>query len=218
MLKFRQMKKERIQTKAEELVNAVTHGIGFGLAIAALIILVVFAAKTGEWVYVAGTLVFGLALTALYFASMMYHSLPQGKWKDRFHVLDHVSIYLLIAGSYTPVTLIAMPGAWKWFIIIVIWTAAITGIVLKLFWFKRFKIFSLILYAVMGWMIIIALKPLIENVNTTSLIFMTAGGIFYTAGIGFYVWKNLKFSHSIWHLFVLGGSICHFFMVFFVLV
>jgi hemolysin III len=218
MKQINTMKKERIQTKTEEIINAVTHGIGFGLAITALVILVVFASRTGEWMYIAGTLIFGLALTTLYFASMMYHSLPQGKWKDRFHVLDHVSIYLLIAGSYTPVTLIAMPGPWKWIIFIVIWGAALTGIVLKLFWFKRFMLFSLILYAVMGWMIIIALKPLIENVNTTSLIFMTAGGILYTLGIGFYVWKSLKFSHSIWHLFVLGGSICHFFMVFFVLV
>jgi hemolysin III len=212
------MKKERLQTKTEEIINAVTHGIGFALAIAALVILTVFASRTGDWVSITGTVIFGISMMSLYFASMMYHSMPYGKWKDRFHVLDHVSIYLLIAGSYTPVTLIAMPGTWKWIIISVIWASALAGIVLKLFWFKRFKIFSLILYAVMGWMIIIALKPLIENVNTTSIIFMTAGGISYTAGIGFYVWKSLKFSHSIWHLFVLGGSICHFFMVLFVLV
>jgi hemolysin III len=208
----------REQTRIEEMINTLTHGLGFGLSIAALVFLVLSANRTGNWVYVLGTSVFGITLIGLYFASMMYHGLPRGRWKDRFHVMDHVSIYLLIAGSYTPVTLIALPGVWKWIIISVIWSAALAGIILKLFWFRRFKVFSLVLYALMGWMIIVALKPLIENVNSLSLFYMAAGGIFYTVGILFYTWKSLKFNHSIWHLFVLGGSICHFFMVYYVLV
>ncbi len=208
------MKNKTQQTQQEELINTVLHGLGLVLSIAAFILLVNSALRHQNTLYSIGISIFGITLITLYFASTMYHGLPQGKWKDIFHKIDHISIYLLIAGTYAPVTLVSLPNPWKWAIFSVIWGAALLGIFLKLFWFHRFKYFSLFLYAVMGWMIVVAIKPLMDNLNATSLTFLAAGGFFYTVGIGFYVWRNLRFSHSIWHLFVLGGSICHFFMVY----
>jgi hemolysin III len=211
------MKEVRQQTPTEEIINAVSHGIGLLLAVVGFIILFISASNYDKAIYQVGIAIFGTTLIALYFASMMYHLLPRGRWKDIFHMFDHISIYLLIAGTYAPVTLIAMPDPWKWTIFSVIWGTALVGIILKIFWFNRFRYFSLVLYVVMGWMIIVAIKPLTEHVNSTSLWFLAAGGVFYMLGIIFYVWKNLKFSHSIWHLFVLGGSMCHFFMVYHIL-
>jgi hemolysin III len=204
----------REQTRLEEMINALSHGVGLLMAIGALVIFIMMAYRQQLITHGIGTTIFGISLITLYFASMMYHFLPPGKWKDRFHRIDHISIYLLIAGTYTPVTLVALPVPWKWIIFGAIWGAAFMGITLKIFWFNRFKMFSLLLYALMGWMIIIAIKPLSESINSTSMAYLAAGGLFYTAGILFYMWKRLKFSHTIWHLFVLGGSMCHFFMVY----
>jgi hemolysin III len=204
----------REQTPPEELANAITHGIGLGLAIAAQVVMMVFANQYGDIWHIVGYSIYGTTLILLYFSSTMYHSIAPGKWKDRFHLTDHISIFLLIAGTYTPITLIAMRDtAWGWTIFGIIWGAAILGIVLKVFWFDRFKLLSLILYGIMGWIIIIAIKPLIESVNTTGLIFLLVGGISYSLGIIFYVWRKIPFSHAIWHLFVLGGSISHFFTI-----
>lgn len=211
------MGKYRKQSIEEEITNAILHGIGLGLAIAALTILIIFATMYGDMWYLVGFTIYGITLITLYLSSTLYHSFPQGKWKNVLHVVDHVSIYLLIAGTYTPVTLTALRGPWGWSIFGVVWGAAILGILLKVFWFERFKYFTLALYAIMGWMIVIAIRPLLENLNSTSLVFMLAGGLAYTIGIVFYVWRSLKFGHAIWHLLVLVGSICHFFTVFYLL-
>ncbi len=211
------MTQHREQSLPEEIINAILHGIGFGLAIAALIILIIFANIYGDTWHLVGFSIYGTTLIILYLASTLYHSFPRGKWKNLFQVIDHASIFLLIAGTYTPVTLTAMRGPWGWSIFGIVWAIALLGILLKVFYMNKLKYLSLVLYIAMGWLIVIAIKPLIESVETTSLIFLIAGGLFYTVGTLFYAWKNLPYSHAIWHLFVLGGSICHFFTVFYLL-
>ena len=211
------MSKTREQTRAEEITNAILHGIGLGLAIAALVILLFFAYDYGTRWHLVGFGIYGVTLIILYLASTLYHSFPQGKWKKTLRVIDHASIFLLIAGTYTPVTLTAMRGPWGWSIFGIVWAIAILGIILKIFFLDKLKYLSLVLYVTMSWVIIVAIKPLIESVETNSLVFLLAGGVLYMVGIIFYAWKNLPFGHAIWHLFVLGGSICHFFTVFYLL-
>lgn len=211
------MTTHREQTKAEEITNAIIHGIGAGLSISALTILLIFGSIYGNVWHVVSFAIYGTTLILLYVSSTLYHSFPKGRWKNIFHVIDHSSIFLLIAGTYTPITLTALRGPWGWSLFATVWAIALAGIILKLVWFDRFKMLSLILYAAMGWLIIIAIRPLLDAVNHVSLIFLLAGGISYTAGITFYVWRKLKFSHAIWHLFVLAGSILHFFGVFYLL-
>lgn len=211
------MSENQIQTTAEEITNAVLHGIGLGLAIAALVILIIFASLYGSTWHLVGFSIYGITLIFLYLSSTLYHSFPQGKWKKTLRVIDHASIFLLIAGTYTPVTLTAMRGPWGWSIFGVVWGIALLGIILKIFYINRFKYLSLAMYAAMGWLIVVAINPLLESVNNTSLAFLLAGGLAYTVGIIFYAWKKLPFGHAIWHLFVLAGSICHFFTVFYLL-
>ncbi|WP_018249657.1 PAQR family membrane homeostasis protein TrhA [Orenia marismortui] len=204
-------------TKGEEITNAILHGIGLGLAIAALVILVVFASISGDIWDIVSFSIYGVTLVILYLSSTLYHSFPQGKAKDIFEIFDHSAIYLLIAGTYTPLTLISLRGALGWSIFGIVWGIAVIGIIFKVFWVKRFVIFSTILYILMGWIIIFAIKPLLSNMPKSSLIFLVVGGGFYTVGTIFYVWRKLKYHHAIWHLFVLAGSICHFFTVLFLL-
>lgn len=211
------MSKRRDLTKAEEITNAILHGIGLGLAIAALVVLVVYANMYGNIWHVVGFSIYGATLVILYLASTLYHSFTEGRVKDIFRIIDHVSIFLLIAGTYTPLTLIALKGRLGWTIFIVVWIIALIGSFFKIFWIKKFAILSTVLYIAMGWLIIIAIKPLIEVLNQTSLILLVTGGLLYTTGIIFYGWHRLKYHHAIWHLFVLGGSICHFFTVLFML-
>ena len=211
------MQNKRQQTPSEELANALTHGIGVLLSTAALIILIVYAVSRGDIWHVAGFSVFGTTLIILYLSSTVYHSFPEGKWKKTLRIVDHASIFLLIAGTYTPVTLTAMRGPWGWTIFGIVWGIALLGIFLKVFLLNRMKYLSLILYIAMGWIIVIAVRPLMESVENIVLIYLVAGGLFYTLGTIFYAWKSLLYSHAIWHLFVLGGSISHFFAVFYLL-
>lgn len=208
----------REQSQGEEITNAIIHGVGAGLSIAALTTLLIFGSIYGNVWYIVSFAIYGTTLVLLYVSSTLYHSFPKGRWKNIFHVIDHSSIFLLIAGTYTPITLTALRGPWGWSLFGAIWALALTGIILKLVYFDRFKVVSLILYAAMGWLIVIAVRPLMDAVNHLSLMFLLLGGISYTAGITFYVWRRLKFSHAIWHLFVLAGSILHFFGVFYLLV
>ncbi len=211
------MSKRREFTKAEEIVNAILHGIGFGLAIAALIILVIFATIYGNIWYIVGFSIYGTTLIILYLASTLYHSFPKGKTKNILRILDHSAIFLLIAGTYTPLIFISLRGTFGWIIFGVVWVIAFMGIILKIIWINKFKTFSTLLYLIMGWLILIAIKPLVLALNDISLIFLVVGGLFYTAGIIFYAWRDLKYSHAIWHLFVLGGSISHFFTMLYLL-
>jgi hemolysin III len=211
------MKNKRRQTLGEEITNAVLHGVGFGLAVAALTVLVVFANKYGNVWHVVGFAIYGATLVLLYLSSTLYHSLPEGKAKRVFRIFDHSSIFLLIAGTYTPITLIKLRGGLGWTIFGMVWGIAILGIISKVFWINKFSILSTILYLVMGWLVVVALKPLLAALNRTSTVFLVTGGLLYTVGTIFYSWKKIKYTHAIWHLFVLAGSVCHFFTVLFLL-
>jgi hemolysin III len=211
------LKNKRRQTLGEEITNALLHGIGFGLAIAALAVLVVMAGRYGTVWHVVGFTIYGATLVILYLSSTLYHSFPEGKVKRVFKIFDHAAIFLLIAGTYTPITLIKLRGTLGWTIFGVVWAIAILGIISKIFLINRFQALSTVLYIAMGWLIVGALKPLAAALNQTSLLFLLAGGLLYTVGTVFYAWKSRKYAHAVWHLFVLAGSVCHFFTILFML-
>lgn len=194
----------------EEIANAVTHGIGALLSAAALALLVVFASMYGNAWSIVSFSIYGATLILLYLFSTLYHSFQNPRVKAIFKILDHSAIYLLIAGTYTPFTLVTLRGALGWTIFGIIWGLAVLGIVLKAFFVKRFKLLSTISYVLMGWVIIIAMKPLISSLPMNGVILLVSGGILYTVGAIFYMWKKLPYNHAVFHLFVLGGSICHF--------
>jgi len=185
--------------------------VGVILSVAALVILVVLASMRGDAWRVVSFSIYGAALINLYAASTLYHSLKAGSVKNFFEILDHSSIYLLIAGTYTPVTLISMRGPWGWTLFGLVWVLAIGGMILQIGLGEKFKKASVVLYVVMGWMAVIALKPMLEMIPVGLLIWILVGGLFYTLGLIFYGWKKMRYQHSIWHLFVLGGSASHFF-------
>ncbi len=197
-------------TLKEELFNSISHGIGALLSIAALVVLVYFAGLKGDVWGIVSFSVYGFTLFFLYLSSTLYHSILIEKAKKVFRVFDHVSIYLLIAGSYTPITLVAMRGTWGWTIFGVIWGLALLGIVLNIISLEKTKIISTVLYVLMGWLIIIAVKPMLQLIPAGLFTWLLAGGILYTLGIIFYICRKIPFNHGIWHLFVLGGSIAHY--------
>ncbi|VFQ43501.1 PAQR family membrane homeostasis protein TrhA [Desulfoluna butyratoxydans] len=199
----------------EELANSITHGVGILFGISALCIMTTFAALYGDVWHIVGCSVFGAALVLLYTFSTLYHSVTVPRLKSVLRVFDHSAIYLLIAGTYTPFTLVSLRGAWGWVLFGGIWAAALVGIVLKIISIHRWEALSLGLYAGMGWSVVVAVKPLLSSVDTGGLAFLLFGGLAYTFGIVFYVWEKLPFNHAIWHLFVLTGSILHFFAVLF---
>jgi hemolysin III len=194
----------------EELVNSITHGIGAGLSVAALSVLVTFAGLLGDPWRVVSFSIYGTTLILLYLASTMYHSFRSPRLKSAFHVLDHAAIFLLIAGSYTPFTLVTLRGTWGWTLFVLIWTLALGGVLLKVFFMNRFTGLSVALYVGMGWLVMIAMKPLLAALPLGGVIWLAAGGGAYTLGVVFYLWKALPYNHAIWHLFVLAGSACHF--------
>ena len=202
----------------EEIANSITHGIGIVLAIAALGILTVFAGAYGDVRHVVSVSIYGTTLVLLYTASTLYHSIQNSHAKGILQVLDHSAIYLLIAGTYTPFTLVSLRGPWGWWLFGVIWGFAVLGVVFQLSLLRRWRAVSLCLYIGMGWVVVVAIKPLIVSVATGGIVFLVLGGLAYTAGILFYCWEKLKYHHAIWHLFVLAGSILHFFAVLFYVV
>ncbi|MBC8278221.1 MAG: hemolysin III family protein [FCB group bacterium] len=203
------------QSPGEEIANSVTHGIGAALSVAALVILVVFGAKQGDAWRVVSFSIYGSALIALYLASTLYHAFRNPQIKRWMKLLDHSSIYLLIAGTYTPIMLTVLRGGWGWTLFGIIWGLALAGIIFKLMFIGRFKKLSLAIYVAMGWLVVIAIKPIIAAVPGGMLMFMLIGGVCYTFGVIFYLWKTLPYHHAVWHLFVLGGSITHFFGIMF---
>ena len=199
------------QSVGEEIANSVTHGIGALLSIAGTVILIVRAAMYGTTIHVISFAIYGLSLILLHTSSSLYHGLHAPRAKRVFWVFDHSTIYLLIAGTYTPFMLISLWGAWGLTLMIAIWTLAILGILLACLFIGRFRRIALTLYLMMGWLIILASRELWLSVPHEALIFVAAGGLSYTLGVAFYVWKQLPYGHMIWHLFVLGGSITHYF-------
>ena len=197
----------------EEIWHSISHGIGLLLSVSALTLLTVFAVQSGDDAKIASALVFGIALIVMYGASTLYHAIRIPHTKFILQQIDHCAIYLLIAGTYTPISLLGVQGVWGWTLFGIAWGIAAIGMSLIIFYPKRFHLLSLCLYALMGWMVIIAAKPLIHNTETLPLVFLLTGGIIYTLGIIFYVRKKLYLSHVIWHFFVLGGSIFHFFAI-----
>jgi len=206
---------KRLQTRAEEWANSLSHWLGFVLAVIAIPALVLRALKVGDVGYVVGASIFGASLTLLYLSSSLYHMMPAGRSKRVFKIIDHSAIYLLIAGTYTPFTLGALSGPWGWSLFGIIWGLAGLGILLKGFSRLNHPVWSTGLYLVMGWMVLVALVPLARAVPTAGLIWLSAGGLAYTLGVVFYVLDHkIHFGHFVWHLFVLMGSLCHFVAVF----
>ena len=200
-------------SRGEEIANSLTHGLGLLLSIAGLAVLVTFTAlRSDAWAVTAGA-IFGASLVTLYASSTLYHSLRVPRLKQAMRVVDHVAIFLLIAGTYTPFMLVNLRGPWGWSMFGVVWALAVVGITLKLFFTGRFRVLSTLVYLFMGWLVLVAIKPLAEALPRFSLIMLIAGGLAYSLGTVFYLWKRLPYHHAVWHLFVLAGSVCHFFAV-----
>ncbi|MBN1895148.1 hemolysin III family protein [bacterium] len=215
MPKKKSEKKQRHYTVGEEIASSITHGIGAVLSIAALVILVVLAAKKGDAWRIVSFSIYGASLILLYLASTLYHGIQHPGAKHVFKILDHSSIFLLIAGTYTPFLLVNLRGPWGWTLFGIIWALAVVGIVFKAVFIGKWKKVSTLAYVAMGWLVVVALKPMLAVIPKPGLVWLAAGGLAYTGGVVFYAWKSVKFMHMIWHLFVLAGSICHFFAILF---
>ncbi|WP_240420191.1 PAQR family membrane homeostasis protein TrhA [Paenibacillus periandrae] len=200
-------------SKREELANAVTHGIGSLLSLVGLVVLIVFAASKGTAWHVTSFTIYGVSMLLLYVASTMLHSLPAGKAKDVFEVLDHSFIYVFIAGTYTPILLTVIHGTLGWALLIMIWAIAAAGIVFKAFFTKKFLFTSTLIYIAMGWIVVFLWNPMSAALPTAGMTLLVIGGLLYTLGTVFYVWRSFPYHHAVWHMFVLGGSILHFFMI-----
>ncbi|HET6230637.1 MAG TPA: hemolysin III family protein [Longimicrobiaceae bacterium] len=197
-------------TWAEEVANSVTHGAGLLASAVALPVLVALAAMHGTVWHVVAASVFGGSLVALYGASTIYHAVRSPRAKHVMRIADHSAIYLLIAGTYTPFTLVTLRGPWGWSLFGVVWGLAAAGIAFKLFFVDRFIGLSTAMYVAMGWLVVVAAKPMLALVPAGGLGWMAAGGLAYTGGVVFFLWHRLRYSHAVWHLFVLAGSACHF--------
>ena len=196
----------------EEVANAVTHGIAFLLAIAALVLMIVQATRTdADWALFSA-IVYGVSLVLLFLSSMLYHALRHDGIRRFFLTFDHIAIFLVIAGTYTPLTLVSLPPEPGYLVFALIWGLAFTGIVLRFVWMNGFQIISLILYLAMGWIAMVWADSLFENLGAGTYLII-AGGAAYTLGVAFYLLRRLPFNHAIWHTFVLGGAVCHFLAV-----
>ena len=197
----------------EELASALTHGLGATAALAGGAVLITLAALHGDRWQLGTAIVFGIALLLLYVASTLYHAIQHPVAKGRLKVFDHCAIYVLIAGTYTPFTLIGLRGSVGWWLFGAIWTLALAGVIFKLFYTGRFKLLSTVLYIAMGWLVVVAIKPMLAALDGWILGWLLAGGLSYTLGTYFYHRESIRYSHAIWHLFVLGGSVCHYIAV-----
>jgi hemolysin III len=204
---------ERAQSLGEEIANSVSHGVGFLAALAASPVLIFSAVQHDSSAGIVGASVFAFTMVLLYITSALYHTLARNKAKRVFQVLDHGAIFLLIAGTYTPFTLGVLRGAWGWTLFGIVWGLAVVGVVLQSIGGAKYQRLSTILYLAMGWLIIIAVKPLWLNMPSWGLFWLLAGGAAYTAGVGFYAANRVRYAHFIWHLFVIAGTACHFIAV-----
>lgn len=199
----------------EEIASSVTHGIGIFFSLIALIVMLYNAWNYGDSWSIIGALVFGVGLVLTYTSSTLYHSFRKEKLKALFRIFDHISIFVLIAATYTPLTLINLRGPWGWSIFAIVWGLALFGIIVECTSLRRFRLASVLLYLGMGWTIVVAAKPLMAMVERGGTTLLLIGGLFYTFGCIFYAWKKLPYNHAIWHLFVICGSCCHFFAILF---
>ncbi|MBK0007022.1 MULTISPECIES: PAQR family membrane homeostasis protein TrhA [Priestia] len=197
-------------TRGEEIANAITHGVGAILSIVGLTLLIVLSSLEGTPWHVISFTIYGVTMLLLYVSSTLVHSFPEGKAKDLFEIFDHSSIYLFIAGTYTPFLFIAVKGTTGWTLFGIVWGIALAGIVFKAFFVKKFLFISTILYVFMGWMIVFAWDSLTQNIAHQGIVLLVVGGVLYTIGAVFYVWRGFRFHHMIWHMFVLGGTVLHF--------
>lgn len=202
---------KNLNIREEEFWNVLTHGLGTLFSLAGLIVLIYFSSLNGTALEILCATVFGVSMLVLYSASTLYHAASDEKRKLIYKKLDHLCIYILIAGTYTPVALLGLKGAWGWSVFGSVWGMAAIGFIFKFSSLRKSEKLSLALYALMGWLIIIAIKPLISNLSPEALWFMGLGGLFYTAGIYFYANEKIPFNHAIWHVFVLAGSAFHYF-------
>lgn len=202
-------------SKAEEILHSISHGIGAILAVLALVLMLNIANQSQDSWQLASSIIYGASLILLYSSSTLYHAIPYANIKRRLRQLDHAAIFILIAGTYTPFTLINLRGNWGIPLFSLIWLVALCGVIIELATGLKYKKLSLSLYLGMGWLVIIAIQPMLTYVDTKGLILLLAGGVTYSLGVVFYIWKSLFMHHAIWHLFVLGGSVLHFLAVYF---
>ncbi|MCC3377353.1 hemolysin III family protein [Cohnella sp. REN36] len=202
-----------VYTRREEVANAVTHGIGAVLSVAALVLLVVYASLKGTAWHVTSFAIYGTTMLLLYTASTLVHAVREGKLKDLFETFDHSCIYLFIAGTYTPILLTVLRGPLGWTLFGLVWSIAVGGVVFKAFFTKRFLYLSTLFYLLMGWLIVFAWGPLTQALMPGGIRLLVAGGILYTIGSVFYMWRAFPYHHAVWHLFVLAGSVAHFFAI-----
>ncbi|MEE1060447.1 MAG: hemolysin III family protein [Ruminococcus sp.] len=207
------MEKIKKYTLGEEIFNSVTHGVGAGLSVAGTVVLIVFSAIYGNAWAVVSSSIYGASLIILYTMSTLYHSLTNEKAKKFFRIMDHNTIFLLIAGTYTPITLYILGGVVGWVLFGIVWGAAVIGITANSINLEKAKIPSIFCYVATGWVIIFAIKPLMAKIPFISGLFLIIGGAFYTLGIIFYAIKKVKYFHSVWHLFTIGGSVFHYFSI-----
>ncbi|NLH50650.1 MAG: hemolysin III family protein [Myxococcales bacterium] len=202
------------QTRSEEIANSITHGVGAGLAIVALTLLVTLSFLFGDGWRIVSTGVYGLTMVFLYLASSLYHGVRAPRAKEILHRFDHAAIYLLIAGTYTPLAMVTLRGQHGWWLLGLIWVLALAGVALTFAPWRVFRRAPALLYVGMGWIGVVAVGPLWRALGAPGMFWLGAGGLLYTGGVVFYRWKSLPYNHAIWHLFVLGGSFCHFILIF----
>ncbi|MCB7479714.1 PAQR family membrane homeostasis protein TrhA [Christiangramia sediminis] len=212
---MRKFKKPKYYPPAEERLNIISHGIGFVLSVVALVMLILKAHKLGESKHLVSFIIFGASMVLVYAASTFYHSAKTHRLRIRLNILDHAAIYILIAGTYTPFALVTLNGITGWTLLWVVWGMALVGVILKLFYAGRYQLLSTIMYVAMGWLIIFAINPLINNLSTPGLWWLFAGGISYTIGAILFMQKRIPFNHAIFHIFVLLGTFAHFVSIYF---
>ena len=214
---FSTIKKGSFYTVGEEISSSISHGVGALLSIAGTVLLLVFSAMRGDGWKVVSSAIYGFSMILLFTMSTLYHAITNERAKKVLRVFDHNSIFILIAGTYTPLTLVTLrkAGAWGWVIFGIVWAAAIVGVVLNSISVERFKRFSMACYIASGWCIVMAFVPFVQNIEKTALLWLIAGGLFYTVGIFFYRQKSKKHFHAIWHWFVVAGAVCHYFCILF---
>ncbi len=207
--------KAKSYSVGEEIAHALTHGVGAVASIVGLVLMLLWSTHYGDIWHVVSASIYGVSLIMLYASSTFYHALSWPRAKAFFQQADHAAIYILIAGTYTPFLLVNLRGPWGWSLLVLVWSIALLGVAIELLLKERIKWLSLSLYLGLGWMALIAVKPMLDNVASNGLLLLLAGGLAYSFGVIFYVWKSLKYHHAIWHVFVLTGSVLHFFSVFY---